>query len=116
MATSGSYEFKLAPAAAADGLIVDENQIARGEWAWIDRTREFTSAGEEPAGSRRWLMIYCRCPDCGFLSTVWRLQSPPGHSHEVDGNGVVTPSVQCPHDPCGFHTAPTRLLGFIDRR
>lgn len=115
MPTVGSYEFKLSEN-AVDGVIKDENQIGRGCWAWIDRTQEWAAVGVDPAGSRRWLMIYARCPDCGNLSTLWRLQSPPGHSHEVDATGLLKPSVQCAHESCGFHTSPTRLLGFVDRR
>lgn len=109
MPTTGAYEFKLAPK-AFKGVISDENNINRGEWAWIDRTQEWA------CGTRRWLMVYARCPDCGFLSTVWRIGSPPGHTHELDAAGVLTPSVQCPHEPCGFHTQPTRLADFVDLR
>ena len=108
MPTTGAYEFKLA-VDAHEGVISDENKIQRGEWAWIDRT-------QEAAGSRRWLMVYARCPDCGLLATVWRLGSSAGHSHELDATGLLTPSVQCPHEPCGFHTQPTKLSGFVDLR
>lgn len=113
--TIGKYEFKLA-SAAVEAVIEDANKIQKGEWAWIDRTLEWGPSGDEPAGSKRVLMIYARCPDCGFLSTLWRISSPPGHSHNVDANGVVTPSVECPHKPCGFHTGPTTLLGFKELR
>jgi hypothetical protein len=109
MPTTGAYEFKLAAAALA-GIIVDENNIQRGEWAWVDRTQDWAD------GTRRWLIVYARCPDCGFLSTVWRVGAPAGHDHELDGAGILTPSVQCPHEPCGFHTQPTKLLNFIDLR
>lgn len=115
MPTTGAYEFKLATA-SQNGVVVDENTIERGEWAWIDRTQEWTSVENQAAGKRRWLMIYCRCPDCGILATVWRLQSPPGHTHEIAADGTLSPSVQCPHAPCGFHTQPTKLLGFVDLR
>jgi hypothetical protein len=113
--TTGAYVFQLAPGSKG-GVILDENVISRGAWAWIDRTHEWEATATECAGFRRWLMIYARCPDCGNLSTLWRLGSPPGHTHEVSSDGLVTPSVQCPHAMCTFHTQPTRLDGFKDLR
>lgn len=116
MPTTGTYAFQRAAAADDKGLIQDENRILPGEWAWIDRTQEFSDVD----GLRRWLMIYARCPDCGLLATVWRLNSPPGHSHDLDAQGRLQPSVECPHKPkgakCGFHTHPTTLLNFFDLR
>ena len=35
------------------------------------------------------------CPDCGQLCSLT--------GHNIDDNGVVTPSVVCPHDGCSFH-------------
>jgi hypothetical protein len=108
MPTAGAFEFKLAPAAGPGGVIVDENGIAKGEWAWLDR---------EPKGaSRRWLAVYLRCPDCGILATLWRSYGDDKHGHQIDAQGNISPSVGCPHSPCGFHTQPTKLVGFIDRR
>lgn len=115
MPTTGAYEFKLAPA-AVKAVVEDENVIARGEWAWIDRTQEWGELDPQTTVRRRWLMVYARCPDCGLLSTLWRIGSRAGHSHEIDCAGNLSPSVQCPHDGCGFHTQPTRLLNFQDLR
>ena len=108
MPTTGAYEFKLAPAAGAGGVIDDDNRIAKGEWAWIERVPE--------GASPRWLSIHIRCSDCGVLSTLWRAYGADQHGHKIDAQGNVSPSVGCPHKPCGFHTQPTKLLGFVDRR
>jgi hypothetical protein len=108
MPTTGSYSFERAEK-SADGLIKREDYIARGEWAWVDRTHDF-------GDGIRHFMVYCRCPDCGLLATVWRRESTPGHSRELSTDGILTPSVQCPHGSCGFHTQPTRLLDFVDLR
>lgn len=108
MPTTGSYSFERAEK-STNGEIKREDYIARGEWAWVDRTQDFGD------GSRHF-MVYCRCPDCGLLATVWRVGSPPGESHELSADGILTPSVQCPHGACGFHTQPTKLLDFIDIR
>lgn len=105
MSTTGAYEFRLSVSAQA-GVVQDENKIDRGEWAWIDRT----------AADRRWLSIYVRCPDCGFLATLWRSFGDEHHGHQIDANGNVSPSMGCPHNPCGFHTQPTLLQAFIDLR
>jgi hypothetical protein len=109
MATVGAYEFKPAEG-ARDGAIDDENKIGRGCWAWLDRTTP----------ERRWLSIYLRCPDCGILATLWRSFGDQSSGHAIDAAGNVSPSVGCPHKPdgtpCGFHTQPTRLVGFVDRR
>jgi len=111
MPTTGPYQFQLAPAAAQGGVVDDENKIGRGEWAWVDRQ-----------GARRWLAIYLKCPDCGTLATLWRRYGDAAdqHGHQIDAQGNITPSVGCPdihgRPPCGFHTQPTKLLGFIDRR
>lgn len=105
MTTIGPYDYRLSPA-AIDGVVQDENVIGPGEWAWLDR---------RPV-ERRWLSIYVRCPDCGFLGTLWRSYGDDVHGHQVDAQGNISPSVGCPHAPCGFHTQPTRLLGFVDRR
>lgn len=113
MPTAGPYEFKLASAAGQGGVVDNENVIWRGEWAWVDR---------QHAGARRWLAIYVRCPDCGTLATLWRRYGDASdqHGHQIDGQGGISPSVGCPdipgRVPCGFHTQPTKLLGFVDRR
>jgi hypothetical protein len=116
---SGSYEFKLA-AKAVDGLIKDDRELERGEWAWIDRTAEYVAAGV--AEKCRWLMIYACCPDCGGIATLYRRRGagePKGH--DIDAQGNITPSVHHTWkigdvERCGFHTQPTKLLGFVDRR
>lgn len=109
MPTTGAYEFKLT-VKAKEGVIDDENLIDRGCWAWIDRTTK----------ERRWLSIYLRCPDCGILATLWRSFGDKSHGHQIDAQGNISPSVGCPHvidgKPCGFHTQPTRLISFVDRR
>lgn len=108
MPTSGSYTFKLAKT-AVNGLVADENTIEKGEWGWIDKSL-----------SSRWLSIYMRCPDCGFLSTLWRSYGDEAKGHQIDKQGNVSPSVGCQHTlygaTCGYHTQPTLLEGFIDRR
>lgn len=118
MTTVGPYSFTRAAAADPQGLIQDENRILPGEWAWIDRAQDWSDGKGD--SSRRWLMIYARCPDCLTLSTVWRLNAPAGHSHDLDPQGHLTPSVECPHQPngapCGFHTHPTTLRDFVDLR
>lgn len=119
MPTAGAYEFKRA-AASADGLVSDEKAIQKGEWAWIDRTADYLAAGVKE--TCRWLMIYARCPDCGFLCTLYRKRGPgEAKGHDIDSQGNISPSVlhTWPVDgveQCGFHTSPTRLLGFVDRR
>lgn len=113
MPTSGPYEFRLA-AKAVGGLIEDALDLGRGEWAWIDRSGDVGQPG--------WLMIYACCPDCGEPLTLYRRRGesePAGHS--IDAQGNVHPSVLHSYivggvEQCGFHTMPTRLLGFVDRR
>ena len=112
MPTSGAYEFKLA-GSAKDGLVKDENTIQKGEWGWIDRT-----------GKTCWLMIFARCPDCGELMTLYRKRGDKeAQGHDIDAQGNISPSVlhswmygNPPVERCGFHTQPTRLLGFTDKR
>jgi len=120
MPTSGAYEFKLA-ASAKGGLIEDELAIKPGEWAWIDRTQLYEAGGVREENCR-WLMIYACCPDCKQLMTLYRRRAatePQGHS--IDAQGNLHPSVGhswrvAGVEQCGFHTMPTRLLGFIDLR
>lgn len=110
MPTVGSYEFNLA-SFALNGFVDDDraHEMKRGEWAWIDRG-EFG------------LMIYAMCPDCGNLMTLYRKrgdQEPQGH--KIDNVGGLHPSVlhsykEAGVELCGFHTMPTRLLGFVDKR
>lgn len=119
MPTTGAYEFKLA-SIAKDGLVEDERAhlIPRGEWAWIDRTAEFAALGEPG----RFLMIYAMCPDCGELMTLYRKRGEgEAASHKIDSDGNLYPSVLhtwqvAGVEQCGFHTQPTRLLGFVDLR
>ncbi len=35
------------------------------------------------------------CPKCGITGSL---------DHEIDFNGNVSPSVECPNDDCSFHT------------
>lgn len=121
MPTAGSYQFKLAPK-AVDGVIKDENDILPGEWAWIDRTADYEVAGVKE--STRWLMIYACCPDCQQPLTLWRRRGEKeAKGHDIDKNGNIHPSVlhswmygDPPVEKCGFHTQPTKLLGFVDLR
>ena len=106
MPTTGAYVFRKAAASDLHGRLGDENQIGRGEWAWIDRTTV----------GRRWLSIYLRCPDCGILATLWRSFGDHSSGHAIDAKGNIHPSVGCPHTPCGFHTMPTMLENFRDLR
>lgn len=118
MPTSGSYEFKLA-AAAKDGLLPDANvgMMERGEWAWIDRSQDFVDLLDSYC-----LMIYACCPDCGQLMTLYRKRGDSeAKGHTIDSAGNVSPSVLHTWkvngvEQCGFHTMPTKLLGFIERR
>lgn len=111
MPTSGAYEFKLAPA-AKEGLIEDEMKIEIGEWAWVEK---------EISKDRPWKAIYAKCPDCRHLMTLWRGFGSDRKGHVIDGSGNVSPSVLHSYvvggmEQCGFHTMPTKLLDFIDRR
>jgi hypothetical protein len=112
MPTSGAYEFKLATA-SVNGVVADENSIQSGEWAWHDR-----GADEEP--KRRYILLICD-PDCKLPATLWFPNVK--NNHTIDAQGNVTPSVwhkmtdgDPPVERCGFHTQPTKLLGFVDLR
>lgn len=119
MPTTGYYEFKLA-AEAKGGVIEDECDMLPGEWAWIDRTTDYE--GPDYKGKVRWLMIYACCPDCKLPLTLYRRRGdgePKGH--DIDSQGNISPSVLhswvCEGvEKCGFHTMPTKLLGFVDLR
>lgn len=119
MPTSGSYNFKLS-AKAKDGLIEDPIDLERGEWAWIDRTTDYEAVGIKE--SCRWLMIYAGCPDCGQPMTLYRRRGAgEAKGHDIDGQGNIRPSVLHSFpvngvEQCGFHTQPTKLLGFMDLR
>ena len=110
MPTTGSYEFRRA-AKSVNGVVQSEMDIAPGEWAWHDR-----GADEEP--KRRYILLLCD-PDCKMPSTLWF----QGKGHTIDAQGNVTPSVyhkwpygDPPVEQCGFHTQPTKLLEFVDKR
>jgi hypothetical protein len=119
MPTSGSYAFKLA-AKAKGGLIEDPMDLERGEWAWIDRTADFEAAGIKE--KVRWLMIYACCPDCGQPMTLYRKRGQGEvKGHNISPAGDISPSVLHSWpvngvEQCGFHTQPTKLLGFVDLR
>ena len=111
--TSGAYEFKLAPC-ALDGFAEDEMKIAPGEWAWHLQKIE-----EHPD----FLAVYACCPDCGLLMTLWRQFGAQITGHKIDAQGNISPSVlhsymygDPPVEKCGFHTIPTKLLDFCDKR
>ena len=115
MPTTGYYEFKRA-AKAVNGLIADENEIAVGEWAWVDYS-------ERVGGGGRYLLILLRDPDCKTLCTLWRGFKDQVHGHDIDAGGNVSPSIlhnwpygDPPKENCGFHTQPTKLLDFVDLR
>ena len=118
MPHNGPYQFKLAEA-SRDGVVDDEDGILRGEWAWIDRTDSFVGRW---TGKGRPLMIYARCPDCGELCTLWRPRDPEDkRGHSIASDGSVSPSVLHTRreqgvELCGFHSWPTTLLGFVDKR
>jgi hypothetical protein len=109
MATTGAYVFKLCPH-AIDGVVADENMIGVGEWAWVERDKL--------------RMVLMRDPDCKELATLWiQYESSEQRGHQIDAQGNVNPSVlhnwhygDPPVERCGFHTQPTRLDGFVDRR
>lgn len=110
MPTTGSYEIKLCPR-AKDGFVPDEriDDIGLGEWAWIDKSYVFD-------GRRQFYMVCFRCPDCKLMGTIWRPTAAGGsEGHTIDADGTVRPSILCSHK-CGFHTTPTRLLGFMEKR
>jgi len=112
MPRTGAYEFKRA-AASVDGLVADANKIERGEWAWVEQ--------DSAAIRRLWRTIYARCPDCGEFATLWQSYGDKKQGHDIDAAGNVTPSVFHSWiyqgvEKCGFHTFPTKLLDFIDRR
>ncbi len=121
MPTTGSYSFKLA-AKAVKGVVENDSDIAVGEWAWVDRTTEWEEAGVKH--TKRHLMIYARDPDCRELCTLWRrFGDSEAHGHDIDAHGNISPSVlhtwpygDPPQERCGFHTQPTKLLGFVDLR
>jgi hypothetical protein len=114
--TTGAYDFRPA-LAAVNGVIQDELAIGKGEWAYIDRTLDFADIGRG-----RVLMIYLNCPDCGHLMTVYRKRGETeAKGHRIDAAGNISPSVLHTWkvdgvEQCGFHTSPTRLLGFVDLR
>lgn len=113
MPTEGKYEFRLA-AAAVDGVIQDAIDLQPGEWAWIDRTADVGMPG--------WLMIYACCPDCKQPLTLYRRRGAGEMAgHDIDAQGNISPSVLHSWpvngvEQCGFHTQPTKLLGFKDKR
>lgn len=122
MPVNGPYDFRRAAKAGPDGIVEDENDIDVGEWAWIRKPVEI---GEGDSKKQvLYLLIYVRDPDCKTLCTVWRrFGSDKPHGHDVDSFGHVTPSVlhnwpygDPPTERCGFHSIPTRLLGFVDVR
>lgn len=116
MPTTGYYEFKPAnPEALIIGDVDNDQKLPSGTWAWVDRTEELG----EP-----FLTIYMTCPDCkGIASLGYKRADKPWHGHSIDAQGNISPSVLHSwkygteqKEQCGFHTQPTKLLGFVDRR
>lgn len=110
MPTEGAYEFKLSPKAIG-GLVEEELGMFPGEWAWH----------RQKVNEDEFLAIYCCCPDCGLLMTLWRRFGMDVKGHTIDADGNISPSVLHSYvvegvEKCGFHTQPTKLLGFIDLR
>ena len=113
MPTNGPYEFKLSPK-AVNGVIEDELGMFPGEWAWH----------KQDVNGDQFLAVYCCCPDCGLLMTIWRrfgtgTQGIKGHT--INPLGEVSPSILHTYpvdgkEACGFHSIPTKLLGFMDLR
>lgn len=106
MPTSGAYEFRLA-AKAVNACVPDDHleYIEDGEWAWVERAQDYG-----------WILMN-RCPDCHGLATLWRKD----RGHKIDAQGNISPSVLHSYkvnmvEKCGFHTQPTKLLGFVDKR
>lgn len=106
MPTSGAYEFRLA-ARAVDTCIPRDHieWFEPGEWAWVKM--------DAPEG---WLLMH-RCPDCKEMGTLWAY----GKGHRIDPDGSIHPSVLHGYriagvEQCGFHTQPTRLLNFVEKR
>lgn len=118
MPINGPYDFKRAAKAAPNGLIIDENDIDVGEWAWVDYTDRVASEV-----GKKYLLILIRDPDCKTPATVWRRFGDEVHGHDIDSQGNVKPSIlhnwrygDPPVERCGFHSYPTRLLDFVDIR
>jgi hypothetical protein len=116
MPSTGAYEFKPHNAAALIvGDVSSPDVLLPGTWAWVDRTEEL---GE------RFLTIYMTCPDCkGLASLGYKRGDKPWHGHNIDPAGNISPSVlhswkygNPPVEKCGFHTQPTKLVGFVERR
>lgn len=50
------------------------------------------------------VFVSIACPDCKRLSTLQRSVPKEGTTgHRIDADGVISPSVVCPHDGCRFH-------------
>jgi len=121
MPVNGPYDFKRAVKADARGVVQKDEDIGVGEWAWIDRTLDWSDGDVEH--KKRVLMIYLRDPDCKTLCTVWRKFGDEVHGHDLDAAGNISPSVlhqwpygDPPQERCGFHSMPTKLLDFVDLR
>jgi hypothetical protein len=57
--------------------------LKKGEWTYIHR-----GTGQKPSAE------IC-CPDCGRGGSLL--------SHDINDDGIITPSLVCPHDDCGYH-------------
>ena len=114
MPTTGAYEFRpVNQFALIVGDVSSPDLLPAGTWTWVDRSEEL---GE------RFLTIYMTCPDCkGLASLGYKRGDKPWVGHQIDPYGNVSPSVLHTwkvdgKEQCGFHTQPTKLVGFVERR
>jgi hypothetical protein len=85
---TGAYEFQRWKDSTEPG---DWYKMPKGFWTstakleWAKRT------------------VFLACPVCGLIA---------GLPHQVDAQGLVHPSLQCPYPPCPMHLMPVKLLGW----
>jgi hypothetical protein len=72
------------------------DQLPRGHW---------TRAPRDVAHPDYIRSLFLSCPVCGQTA---------GLPHEVSAEGVVTPSVACPYQPCPMHLQPVYLENWSD--
>lgn len=65
-------------------------------------------------GQRDACMVNIKCPQCGKSATLrnplydsdgsdWPKRADGTRGHDITTEGVVSPSVVCPHAPCSWH-------------
>lgn len=57
------------------------------------------------------------CPVCGKTATLrdgegWTPRKDGTHGHDIADDGIVMPSVVCPHQPCQWHVW-VQLVGWV---